>query len=341
MLVAALGFPVFSLSTGILSNNGHIWLLMVGLGALAAHHLASRWKVLLNLENRTLWRRTGYRESFTGKAQPLEPFTSVALRMRGQAASDGPFFAKAYSVALVSPARAVTLSHSDDREEALELAQAVSRFLGLGLSVEGGQSRPVTARLEEAPLTDGGIPALPSGSGIRFTQGGRGLTLELPPCGWSFVYAAQAALALLIGVGGPAFFLVQWSRTFGLRSAASTVPVITCAILVACGAFLFWRVARESTTGWTVIASSRGIQLTRHGPWRPRQVTRLPALRIQDIDLRDMRTETSRGRSVVIEHDVGIVQLGMDLSQAELEWTETVLRRALATPSKVARREAV
>ncbi|MHA7631499.1 hypothetical protein [Corallococcus sp. M7] len=61
---------------------------------------------------------------------------------------------------------------------------------------------------------------------------------------------------------------------------------------------------------------------------------RLPRSRIQDIDVRDARTHVSRGRGIVIEHDKGHELLGMDLSQEELEWAGTALRRALATRAK-------
>lgn len=333
-LLAAVAFPLISWATGFLSGDWQLWFLMLALGVAAAHHLGSRWKVLLNLETRTLWRRTGYTE-LGGQTQPLEPFTSVALIMRGRSpATDGPLFAKVYSVALKTPTTVVVLSHSDDREEALELAQAASRFLGLGLSVEGGHSRAVTARLEETPLTEKGIPDLPYGSDIRFTQGARGLTVELPPCGWQPTYAGQGAFAVLIGLGGPLFLGVQWRRAFGPQWFSSTVPLIATAIFVSCGALMLWRVAWVATSGSTLNVSSRGLELTHHGPWRRKKVLRLPASRIQDIDLRDARTDVSqRGRGIVIEHDQGTELLGMDLSQEELEWTEKVLRGALATRS--------
>ncbi|RKH74324.1 hypothetical protein [Corallococcus aberystwythensis] len=200
------------------------------------------------------------------------------------------------------------------------MAQALSGFLGLGLSVEGGQSRSVTARLEESPLTDERLPNLPHGSGIQFKQDARGLTLELPPCGWRLEYAAQAAFAVLIAVGAPLFLLKQLNQKLGLQSAASTVPILVSA----------WANSR---------ASSRGIEVTRHGPWRARKVQRFPKSRIQDIDVRDARTRVSRGRGIVIEHDQGSELLGMDLSQAELGWAEAALRRALATCSQPARSE--
>lgn len=338
-LLLSLAFPVISLSTGLFAGEVRIWLLMIALGVVAAHNLASRWKVLLNLETRSVWRRTGYREALGAKIQPLEPFTSVALYMRGQGPTEGLFIAKVYVVALMGDSGALVLSHSDDREEALELARTVSRFLGVGLSVEGGQSRSVNARLEEAPLTGDRLPDLPYGSGIQFQQDARGLTLELPPCGWRPTYAAQGAFAVLIAVGGPLFLIRQLRQSIGSQAASLDVTVIASALFIAVGAFFWVWVAREATSQWSLNASSRGIEVTRHGPWRRRKVTRLPATRIRDIDVRDARTHVSRGRGIVIEHDKGHELLGMDLSQEELEWAGKMLRRALATRAGAAPRQ--
>ncbi|MBN8467714.1 hypothetical protein JYJ95_14435 [Corallococcus exiguus] len=333
-LLVAAAFPVISLGTGHFANEWRLWFLMLALGVVAAHHLTSRWKVLLDLETRTLWRRTGDWNAFGGKTQPLESFTSVALYQRDKGSTSGLFIPKVYIVALMGASDTVVLSHSDDRKEALELAQAVSRFLGLGLSVEGGQSRSVTERLTETPLTDERLPDLPYGSGIEFRQDARGLTLELPPCGWRPTYAAQAAFAVLFAVGGPLFFLRQMNLKTGLQSAAAPVPIIVSALFILCGAGFWWWLAREATSRWSINASARGIELTRHGPWRGRKVLRLPASRIQDIDVRDARTKVARGRGIVIEHDEGLELLGMDLSPEELEWAEKALRRALVPRAK-------
>ncbi|AFE05394.1 hypothetical protein COCOR_03698 [Corallococcus coralloides DSM 2259] len=330
-LLLSLAFPVIAFTTGFFAGEVRVWILMVALGGLAVHHLTSRWKVLLNLETRSVWRRTGYREALGAKTEPLETFTAVALYQRDKGSTEGLFIAKVYVVALLGTSETVVLSHSDDREEAVELAQAVSKFLGLGLSVEGGQSRSVTARLEEAPLSGERLPDLPHGSGIQFRQDARGLTLELPPCGWRPAYAAQGAFAVLVAVGGPLFLLRQLRQTLGQQAASSQVMVIASSLFIACGAFFWWWVAREATSRWSINASSRGIEATRYGPWRARKVLRLPRSRIEDIDVRDARTHVSRGRGIVIEHDKGSELLGMDLSQEELEWAGTVLRRALAT----------
>lgn len=338
-LLVALAFPVMALTTGFFAGEVRMWLMMLALGALAVHHLLSRWKVLLNLETRTLWHRAGYREAFGGTTQPLESFTSVALYMRDKGPVTGLVIPKVYIVSLMGPSDTFVLSHTDDREEAVELAQAVSKFLGLGLSVEGGQSRSVAARLEDAPLTGERLPDLPYGSGIQFKQDARGLTLELPPCGWRPSYAAQGAFAVLIAVGGPILLLSKLREMFGDGATTSQVPMIFCAVFVATGAFFWLWVAREATSRWSINASSRGVEVTHHGPWRRRKVLRLPRSRIQDIDVRDARTEVSRGRGIVIEHDKGRELLGLDLSQEELEWAGTALRRALATRSPQAQRE--
>ncbi|MHA7631501.1 hypothetical protein [Corallococcus sp. M7] len=142
-LLLSLALPVIALTTGFFAGEVRVWIMMVALGALAVHHLTSRWKVLLNLETRSVWRRTGYRETLGAKTQPLEPFTSVALYQRDKGPTTGLFIAKVYVVALMRPSESVVLSHSDDREEAVELAQAVSRFLGMGLSVEGDRAAPL------------------------------------------------------------------------------------------------------------------------------------------------------------------------------------------------------
>ncbi|MFP2899752.1 hypothetical protein [Corallococcus sp. 4LFB] len=333
--LVVVAFPAIAYAMGFFGDV-RIWLLMLAMGAVSLHHLTSRWKVVLDQEARTVWRRAGVREALGAKPQPLESFTSVALYLRDNGSTEGLFIAKVYVVALMGPSGALVLSHSDDRDEALSLAQAAARFLGLGLSVEGGQSRSVAARLAEAPLTGERLPDLPYGSGLQFKQDTRGLTLELPPCGWRPTYAAQAAFAVLIAVGGPLFLLKQWRQMFGMQSAASPVPILVSTLFVACGACFWWWVAREATSQWSINASSRGIELTRYGPWRARKVLRIPASRIQDIDVRDARTKVSRGRGIVIEHDKGAELLGLDLSQEELEWAEKVLRRALTSHPRAA-----
>ncbi|NRD65794.1 hypothetical protein HRD49_28990 [Corallococcus exiguus] len=340
-LLLSLAFPVIVFSTGFFAGEVRVWILMIAMGALAIHNLTSRWKVLLNRETRSVWRRTGYREALGAKAEPLDPFTSVAVYQRDKGSTEGLIIAKVYVVALMGDSGTVVLSHSDDREEALELAQAVSKFLGLGLSVEGGQSRAVGARMEEAPLTGERLPDLPHGSGIQFRQDARGLTLELPPCGWRPTYAAQGAFAVLIAVGGPLFLLRQLRQILGPQAASTQVIVIASSLFIACGAFFWLWVAREATSRWSLNASSRGIEVTRYGPWRPRKVLRLPRSRIQDIDVRDARTHVSRGRGIVIEHDQGHELLGMDLSQEELAWAGSALRRALATRSQALPLDAV
>ncbi|NOK08132.1 hypothetical protein [Corallococcus exercitus] len=247
--LVVVAFPAIAYATGLFGDV-RIWFLMMAMGAVSLHHLTSRWKVVLDQEARTVWRRAGVREALGAKPQPLESFTSVALYMRDKGSTEGLFIAKVYVVALMGPSGALVLSHSDDRDEALSLAQAVARCLGLGLSVEGGQSRSVTARLEEAPLTGERLADLPYGSGIQFKQDARGLTLELPPCGWRPTYAAQAAFAVLIAVGGPLLLLRKLHEMFGDGATTSQVPIIASALFVACGAFFWWWVAREATSRW-------------------------------------------------------------------------------------------
>ncbi|RKG71782.1 hypothetical protein D7V80_00330 [Corallococcus sp. CA054B] len=120
-------------------------------------------------------------------------------------------------------------------------------------------------------------------------------------------------------------------RTFGLRQLVSRDPLIALVVFLSLGGLLLWSVIREITTGWSLVASSRGIEYSRTRSGKPGDVTRIPAPQIEDIDIRETDEESFRSLAVVIEHKKGFVWMGAGLSREELEWTETMLRRALAT----------
>ncbi|AFE05918.1 hypothetical protein COCOR_04603 [Corallococcus coralloides DSM 2259] len=297
----------------------------------AADQLTSEWKALLNKETQLLKLWSGVGVFFSANTHPLGSFTSVVLSPRGKAgggSSDWGF----YSVELKSPTRTVAVSGSNDRDEALELAQALSRFLGVDLSVDGGHARPPDARLEAAPLErEQAPPSLPPGSRIRVRQGAQGLVLQLPGCGWRPLFVVKAGIALVIAVGGPAVFGLAWVRTYGLRQLTSAEPLMALAVFLCLGGLLLWSVIREVNRGWSLAASSQGIEHSRTRGGKPGEVTRLPASQIEDIDLREPEEEFFGSLTVVIEHKKGFVRIGAGLSREELEWTETMLRRALAT----------
>ncbi|QAT85931.1 hypothetical protein EJ065_4378 [Corallococcus coralloides] len=297
----------------------------------AVNQLTSDWKALLNKETQLLKLRSGVGVFFSANTHPLESFTSVALSSRGKGGG-GSIDWGFYSVELKSPTRTVAVSGSNDRDEALELAQALSRFLGVDLSVDGGHARPADARLEADPLErDQASPSLPPGSRIRVRHSAQGLVLQLPGCGWRPLFVMKAGIALVIAVGGPTVFGLAWVRTFGLRQLTSAEPLIALAVFLSLGGLLLWSVIREVNRGWSLAASSRGIEHSRTGGGKPREVTRLPASQIEDIDLRETEEKLFRSLTVVIEHKKGFVRIGAGLSREELEWTETMLRRALAT----------
>ncbi|NNC00529.1 hypothetical protein HI113_42450 [Corallococcus exiguus] len=332
VLVAALAFPGVALFVPFLWNTWQAWAMALLACAWAAYQLTSDWKALLNKETQLLKLRSGVGVFFSAHTHPLESFTSVALSHRGKGTGGGSKDWGFYSVGLKSPTRAVQVSGSDDREEALELAQALSCFLGVDLSVDGGHARPADARLEAAPLErEQAPPSLPPGSRIRVRQGAQGLVLQLPGCGWRPLFVAKASIAIVIAVGGPAVFGLAWVRSFGLRHLASMWPLIALVVLLSMGGLLLWSVIREVTMGWSLTASSRGIEYSRTGSGKQRESTRLPASQIEDIDLRETDEPNFRSLTVVIEHKKGFVWIGAGLSREELEWTETMLRRALAT----------
>ncbi|WP_375745366.1 hypothetical protein NR800_11515 [Corallococcus interemptor] len=331
-LVAALAFPGVALFVPFLWSAWQAWAMALVTCVWAAYQLTSGWKALLNKETQLLRLWSGVGVFFSANTHPLDSFSSVALSPRGKAGGasrDWGF----YSVELKSPTRTVQVSGSDDREEALELAQALSRFLGVDLSVDGGHARPVDARLEAVPLEgDQTLPSLPPGSRIRVRQSAQGWVLELPGCGWRPHSVIKAGIALVIAVGGPTVFGLLWVRSFGLRHLVSREPMIALCVFLSLGGLLLWSVIREISRGWFLTASARGIEYSRTGSGTPRKVTRLPASQIEDIDLRETDENHFRNLTVVIEHKKGFVWMGAGLSREELEWTETMLRRALATP---------
>ncbi|WP_223636877.1 hypothetical protein [Corallococcus sp. EGB] len=331
-LLAALAFPGVAFFVPFLWRSQPAWSMALLIGTWAVHQLTSAWKAQLNKDTHTLKLRSGFSRFLSSSTHPLESFTSVALSPHGRGAGDNSRFWGYYSVELKSPTRTVRVSGSDDREEALELAQALSRFMGVDLSVDGGHARPADARLAAEPLdSHQAPPSLPPGSRIQFHQGERELVLRLPGCGWKPFFVAKAGIALLIAGGGPAAFAVAWARTYGLRHLASRELLMVLGVFLFLGGLLLWSVIREVTMGWSLTASSRGIEYSRTGPRKPREVTRIPATQLEDIDLRETGGKDFRHLTVVIEHRKGFVCIGAGLSRQELEWTETMLRRALAT----------
>ncbi|MFB1482934.1 hypothetical protein [Corallococcus sp. RDP092CA] len=332
-LLAALSFPGVALFVPFLWNSQAAWTLAILLGVWAARQLMSAWKAQLNKETHLLKVWSGVSVFFSARTHPLESFTSVALSPPGKASVSGSRQWGRYAVELKSPTRTVQVSGSDDREEALALAQALSRFLGVELSVDGGHARPPDARLEAPPL-DGeqASPSLPPGSRIQVQQRGRELVLRLPGCGWRPLFIMKAGIALVIAVGGPAAVGFAWVRAYSLRQLASWEPLSLVGVLLLLGGLLLWSVIREVTLGWALTASSRGIEYSRTGSGKPREVTRIPATQIEDIDLRETDERDFQKLAVVIEHRKGFVWMGAGLSREELEWTETMLRRALSTP---------
>ncbi|NBD14409.1 MULTISPECIES: hypothetical protein [Corallococcus] len=331
-LVAALAFPAVAYFSTFLWNSREAWSLATLIGTGAAYQLMSNWKALLNKETGILKLYSGVSVFFSSNTHPLESFTSVALSSPGKGSGNGSRFWGLYSVDLKSPTRTVPVSGSDDREEALELAQALSRFLGVDLTVEGGHARPAAARLEAAPLDDErALPSLPLGSRIRVRHGAQGLELRLPGCGWRPRFVVKAGIALVISLGCSTVFALLWARTLGFRQLASLQPLLILFALLSMGGLLLWTVIQEVTLGWSLTASSRGIEYSRTGSKRSQEITRIPASQIEDVDLRKADEKFFQNLGVVIEHRKGFVWLGEGLSREELEWTEMVLRRALAT----------
>ncbi|RJS20835.1 hypothetical protein DRW03_19365 [Corallococcus sp. H22C18031201] len=271
----------------------------------------------------------------------LSQFTHVELRERGPIADAGLVSSVLYRVVLKGPEHTLILAGSHDEDETRALAEAVTRVLGGGLSIKGGPVRGVDERLSAAPLRHL-PPEPPPGSHIRASRAPQGLGLWLPATGWRPRRLVQAAIAGLIGLVSPPAFLGLWASRVGMAQETAWIPATTVGFLVLAGGYLFWRVAREATSGWHIAASSRGLEVVRLGRWARREPVRIPATRIHDIDLRQS-SDGARGErelGVIVDHDGGELALGMGLPRASLEWTEGMLRRALATPPEAHRHEA-
>lgn len=169
------------------------------------------------------------------------------------------------------------------------------------------------------------------GSRIRVRHGAQGLELRLPGCGWRPRFVVKAAIALVITLGCATVFALLWARALGFRHLASLQPVLILSALLSMGGLLLWTVFQEVTLGWSLTASSRGIEYSRTGSKNSQEITRIPASQIEDVDLRMADEKFFQNLGVVIEHRKGFVWLGEGLSREELEWTEMMLRRALAT----------
>lgn len=320
------------------------YLVYMGVCVLAGfHRLLLRWHIVVDQESRTVKRTLGLGVPFFGSTHALQEFRHVEMRgLEGNPRQR--VFRSRCTVLLGTHDTPFILAGSEDREEALALAEAVSRHTGLGLSVDGGRARSADERLSAAPLGDS-LPVPPVGNRIQVARHPEGLQLTLPAPGWCLAYKLQAALAILIAVGGSAFILVSWARVLGVSFPGFLLPVAMALLLVAFGGYLLWRVAGEATHFWRITASSKGLDLSREGRWVETRHTRIPTYRLKDIELREQAVGMSRrpapdlslrlwgpsGAEVAIEHAEGVLSLGAGLPREELEWTEKLLRRAVAT----------
>ncbi|MBZ4421109.1 hypothetical protein [Myxococcus sp. RHSTA-1-4] len=277
----------------------------------------------MNRESRRVERHSRLLWSVSRTEAAFEQFTRVEVRSHHRAPDE---------VVLqgAQPGRAIVLARSHDRDEVLELARAASRVLGGGLQVDGGHTRSVDERLSAAPLRET-QPSPPMGSHIRVARESGVLTVTLPARGWRPLYVAQAGIATLVGVAGPILFGWAWARSQGWTSANVLKPAVGCLVLFVCGSYLLWRVMREATSGWLIKASSRGLEVSRHGRWASGRLTRIAASKVWDIDLRVGTRNNLWGERVVVDYEGGDVAVGTGLPRESLEWTEAMLRRALAT----------
>jgi hypothetical protein len=211
------------------------------------------------------------------------------------------------------------LAGSDDRDEALTLAEAVARHARLGVQVGGGRVRsyeelvssaPGSARARpstEAPLGtrvgDGrarsdeardegtGVdsafvePSLPPPPGCRVQvreAEGR-LEVLLPAPDWEGGYLSRAVVGvLLVGLA-----LVACGFVASLRTSWELFAAVALIMLVPLGAGVaFVRRALEGVrTTWRVTVTRPGLEVVRDGRGAP-QTTRVPALVIRDVDVR-------------------------------------------------------
>ncbi|NMO22966.1 hypothetical protein HPC49_45605 [Pyxidicoccus fallax] len=348
-LAFGVGLAFFLFRTERLSGDLKSWWMLGLCVAAGLHFLLSRWQVVVDREAGTARRTLGLGVPLLRTEYSLREFDRVDLYGDEEEAREH-VLTQPCAVRLGGPGRALVLAGSNDRQEAVALAEAVSRLLGLGLSVDGGRVRAMEERLSAAPLTDT-PPEPPPGSRIYVTRHAQGLQVRLPPQGWSLARKGQAVVAGLIAVGVPAFIMGSWVYKLGVRLPQFLTPIGMSLFIAACGAFLLWRLAGEASLGWTITASSKGLEVSRYGRGENSRPERIPRARLQDINLRPLLTQKQRhihmpplrpgspgdrNVEVAIEHDAGVLALGGGLRRVELEWLEETLRRAVATRRDVA-----
>ncbi|WP_309896560.1 hypothetical protein [Archangium sp.] len=216
------------------------------------------------------------------------------------------------------------LAGSDDRDEALTLAEAVARHARLGLQVGGGRVRPYEELSSSAPgrtkvlsspevrpgssapgsarplsspdareEATGATSALvepptppPLGCRVQVREAEGRSEVLLPAPGWDGGFRSGAAVGVVMGVLG----LVPWGVAVAVQASwgfFAFVTLVALAPLGACVVFMRRALVGVHTT-WRLTVSRAGVEVVRAGVGAP-QTTRIPAQHLRDVDVRELR----------------------------------------------------
>jgi hypothetical protein len=295
--------------------------------------MLSAWEVTLNgVSGRGSW-RWGLGVPFFSWHEGVTSTDRVQLVTSKGTTSD--WRTNAYSVHLTGGSKSESLAGSDNYDEALALAEAVARHMGLGFQIDDGRVQASGAG--SAPADTGLVAPLsppPPGCRVQVREVGEQRVVELPAPGWVLSYRLQAGVCsvLMLAPVGLAAFLhlrhhVSW-QTVAMLSPLLLLPAVFI------GFFLrgIWEGVHSS---WRITVSPWGLDMASAGP-RQEPPTRLAAQLIRDIDVREqaggsMRVSDSTCPMLVIErHDGQTIALGEGLPRAELEWAAARVRQELA-----------
>ncbi|PTL77784.1 hypothetical protein DAT35_42015 [Vitiosangium sp. GDMCC 1.1324] len=294
---------------------------------------------------------------FFQSERPLAAFTHVRLLTSGSQSQRAP----PGNVSIHGPgATALPLSSTREEDEALALAEAVARHVGLGLQVDGGRVRSfeeTTARegsrfrswnQERPPRSEpvalssepGAPPEASEDARIQVAEQDGRLVVTLSPPGW-LGYAWRLALDIGVMGGGlvPCYLVIDSFRSLGLGVVLSMLG--GAAFILGMGFLSLRKNLAAMRTSCRLTVSRQGLEVAWVGG-EAREPVRIAAHLIRDIDVRAHLRDGGQGprRMLVIEREDGeLLALGEDLPREALAGLAGRLRRRLAEVLEARRQE--
>lgn len=295
-------------------------------GSAAVVLLLGRTWVTIDRTSGTVSVRRGLLVPLWGRERPLDDVKTVGLWKETRGGKNYSY--TAYPVALEGPDEPVEIEAPRKYDRARRRAEAVARFLDLGLEdASSGRTvfrEPATLNesLRDRLRRTGRRPAMPeapSGARSKVAVFGDEATFEIPLPWW------ETRLPLLIGLGilaAAAIGAIAMRIDAGAEPAAeadggpSVAAIIICAVAGAAFAlpFIFMGL-RSATSRQFLTVSPRTLRLERRSPLGS-TVKEIPTDELEELTV---------GSAVVARSDRATVEFGRALERGELGWLKDVI----------------